>query len=124
MTKHENILEVMRRFEIPFMTGAGELIIDVKKNVYCSTAGIESIEEIEASIVMSLTRPIYKGLPAKQALVLLEKVNKRYNTLLTRDDMGDMYTHLCRWHLLPAFQKFIADGFPVDRVAEYGERNE
>lgn len=121
MTKHETILEVMRRFDIPFMNAAGELIIDVKENVYCSTEGIETPEEIEASIVMSVTRPIYKGLSERKALALLDRINRRYDTLLTRDDMGDMYKHLCLWRLLPNFQRFIADGFPMDKIEEYAK---
>lgn len=120
----ETLLEIMRDFGIPFMNISGELILDVKRNLYCSTEGLETRGQIEASIVMSMTRPIYKVLPDKQANIWLARINEIYGTLLTKDDMGEMYRHLCYWRKLPEMERFIADRFPMAAIEEYAKDGE
>jgi len=115
------LLEIMRDFGIPFMNISGELIMDVKKNIYCSTAGLETRGQIEASIIMAMTRPIHKELPDKQAKIWLARINEIYGTLLTKDDMEEMYRHLCYWRKLPAMERFIADRFPMAAIEEYAK---
>lgn len=120
----KTLLDVMRDFNIPFMNNSGELIMDVKKNIHCSTAGLETREQVEASIIMSMTRPIYKELPDKQANIWLARINEIYGTLLTKDDMGEMYRELCYWRKLPAMERFIADRFPMVAIEEYAKDGE
>ena len=116
---YDQIMSLMRLFPIDYLNRFDELIIDEKTNIYSYIGGCESIEDVEACLILSLCRPIGKGLDKNDANRLLERVNGYFCVELTREDMLSIYTHLCYADYVKQVKKFIEDGFPIDRIKQY-----
>lgn len=120
MLKLSDALEVAKDFGADFINPQGEIILNVRWNVYAGTNGVESKIDLETWVVMSMTRPICKGIPTKAANQMLGRLNRRYGTELTREDVGEMYRCLCYRDTFDGLKRFISDGFPIERIEEYG----
>lgn len=118
------VLQVAKDFQADFINPNGEIIIHAKKNIYAYVLDAADVKEVEARVVMSMMRPISKGQPTKTANELLHRINYKYAKQLTRADFEQMYIHLCYSRSVPDVVRFIAAGFPMDRVEQYGEGKE
>lgn len=118
---HSEIIRFMRNFECDFINHNDEMIIDLDYNIYFCIDICDSVQDLEANTLLALCRPIGKGIEKRKRKwrELLERFNDYFGTQLTREDMCEIYVHLCYSRMGEAVKKFIADGFPMDRIEEY-----
>lgn len=76
------------------------------------------MEDVKAKVLMSMCRPIGKGLELKHANRLLDRFNKYFNTNLTREDMRKIYCDLCYSSKLEENKDFIKRGFPMHELKD------
>jgi|SRR5690625_4966787 len=106
----------MQDFGIDVLNRFNELIIDVPSNTYATIEECENIEDVKMRVVFNLCRPIGKGLEREQANRLLEKLNKYFQTELSREDLLLMYSKLCYRSKFEYFKDFIKRGFPIEEL--------
>ncbi|MBM7598243.1 hypothetical protein JOC34_000600 [Virgibacillus halotolerans] len=122
MTRIENqldyneIVQFMKEFEVDLLNRFGELIIDEPTSTYACINNCKDIDEVKTRVVYNLCRPIGKGLDATPAKRLLNRLNKYFDTDLTKEDMRLMYQELCYVRKLDEFKSFIKRGFPMDEL--------
>lgn len=112
------VFKFMQEFGCDFLNCTGEIIIDQLTNTYTSIIGCESVDDVKARILMSMCRPIGKGLDLYHANRLLDRFNKYFNTELTRNDMLKIYRDLCYSSKLEENKEFIKRGFPVHELKD------
>lgn len=112
------VFNFLQEFRCDFINFAGEIIIDNLTNTYTSIINCESMDDVKAKVLMSMCRPIGKGLELKHANRLLERFNKYFNTTLTRNDMLKIYRDLCYSSKLEENKDFIKRGFPVHELKD------
>lgn len=110
---YNEVMVLMKDFGIDFLNRYNELIIDEPSNTYVNISDCEDIEDVKTYVVFALCRPIYKGLGEKASNRLLNRVNKYFETSLTKEDMGLMYQALCYKSKVNEFKEFIQKGFPM-----------
>lgn len=114
------VFKFMQDYGCDFINARNELIIDAESNTYTGLKDATTIDHVKAKVLMNVCRPIYKGLPTKQAKRFLEKFNRYFNTELTREDMGLIYQHLCYGHMIVENMDFIHRGFPMYELKRMG----
>jgi hypothetical protein len=113
---YNEVFQFMREFGIDILNKYNELIIDNKWNIYTNLDSCKDLEDVKTHVVLSLCRPIGKGLDEKDAKRLLHKVNKYFKTNLTRQDMRLIYQELCYSSKLEESKSFIKRGFPMNEL--------
>jgi|GEM_PF-5952812 len=112
------VFQFMQEFKCDFINRFCEIIIDEPTNTYVSINECKSLDDVKARILMSICRPIGKGLELSHANRLLERFNKYFSTNLTRKDMLKIYRDLCYSSKLEENKEFIKRGFPVQELKE------
>ncbi|MCL1696348.1 hypothetical protein [Lysinibacillus sp. BPa_S21] len=112
------VFQFMQEFKCDFINRFCEIIIDEPTNTYVSINECKSLEDVKARILMSMCRPIGKGLEISHANRLLERFNKYFNVKLTRNDMLKIYRDLCYSSKLEENKEFIKRGFPVHELKD------
>ena len=113
---YAEVFRFMKEYGCDCINENNELIIDLKTNTYTYLGDAPTIEHVKAKVLMSVCRPIYKGLPPRQANQFLRRFNDYFKTELTRDDMGLIYQHLCYGHMIIENVDFIQRGFPMNEL--------
>lgn len=119
--EHSEIIKFMKDFKCDFINRNDEMIIDLDYNIYFKISVCNDVKDMEAYALLVLCRPIGKGIEYRKRKwrELLERFNEYFKCDLTRDDMQEIYCELCYLNMENAVKKFIADGFPMDRLGEY-----
>lgn len=115
---YNEVVNFMKEFGVDLLNRSDELIIDELTNTYTWIGNCEDIDDVKTKVVYSLARPIGKGLILVHATRLLNKLNKYFNTELTRDDMLTIYTKLCYERKLPEFKEFVMNGLSMTELKE------
>lgn len=120
--EHNEIIKFMRDFGCDFINRNNEMIIDLDYNIYFSLNICDSVQDMEIYALLVLCRPIGKGIEYRKRKwrELLKRFNDYFKIELTREDMYEIYVHLCYLNMEDAVKRFIADGLPVSRLEEYG----
>lgn len=120
--EHNEIIKFMRDFGCDFINRNNEMIIDLDYNIYFSLNICDSVQDMEIYALLVLCRPIGKGIEYRKRKwrELLKRFNDYFKIELTREDMSEIYVHLCYLNMEDAVKRFIADGLPVSRLEEYG----
>lgn len=113
---YNEVVKFMNEFEIDLLNRFGELIIDEPTNTYVSIKNCKDIDDVKTYVIFNLCRPIGKGLEEEAATRMLNRVNRYFNTRLTRQDFRLMYTELCSISKLNDFKSFIKRGFPIKEL--------
>lgn len=119
----EELFRFMKKFGADFINSNNELIIDFDYNIYFSLNNCKTIEDVEASSLLVLCRPIGKGIryEKRKWRELLKRFNTYFKCELTREDMREIYGELCYSGMLEALKQFIADGFKMDQLEKYAK---
>lgn len=118
---HNEIIKFMQDFKCDFINQNDEMIIDLDYNIYFDIGMCNDVKDMEAYALLTMCRPIGKGIEYKKRKWrdLLKRFNEYFKCDLTREDMRKIYGELCYSNMENAVKKFIADGFPMDRISEY-----
>lgn len=110
------VAKFMKEFRVDFLNRFGELIIDSKTNTFADINHCENMDDVEATVVFALCRPIGKGLQKPIANNLLTRVNEYFDTDLTREDMHLIYAELCYINKFDDFKSFVKRGLPMHEL--------
>lgn len=121
--KLEEVFTFMKKFGADFINSNNELIIDLDYNIYFSLNNCKTIEDVEASTVLVLCRPIGKGIryEKRKWRDLLKRFNTYFKCELTREDMREIYSELCYSGMMEGMKLFISDGFKMDQIKKYAK---
>lgn len=119
--QYQEVFTFMKKFGADYINSNNELILDFDYNIFFSLNTCNTLEDVEASTLLVLCRPIGKGIryEKRKWKTLLNQFNSYFGCELTREDMYEIYVELCYTGMLEALHKLIADDFPMDNLQKY-----
>lgn len=119
-TYHPDIVEFCNCFPYfkCYVNKFGEMIVEESQNIYFIVTECACKEDLQNKAISALSRPAYKGVPAKISKRVLEGLNQYLGTSFDEKAIEEVYTYFGNGANEGWRKKFVQSGFDMQVIQD------